>query len=384
MDKLKILILQRLLPHYRTGFFRKFISKYPAAEIVYGQPYKDEPLKNSDVQSDSGFNFRRNFYIGNSVKIFISDIYGKIFRYRPSIVISVFNVGNLNIYLLFLLRFFLKYKLILWSFGYDPEKGFDPEKNFTDKLRLLLSEKADAVIFYWEKGKKEIETYTKSRSHFFVAPNTLDTDRQFSLKNKFDKKGIDEIKKELNVKENFHFVYTGRLLKDKQADILIRAFSVLEKNHPDCRLSIIGDGPEYSDLKELSRDLNSERIFFLGEILDEETTGKWIYISDAFVMPGRLGLSVVHSFCFGTPVISQKKNSYYHGEGIGYIKEGVNGFLAEDGNINEITDIMQRIISDHELSAALKQNAFETAVNDCSVDRMLAGFNDAISYAIKN
>lgn len=384
MNNLKILILQRLLPHYRTGFFRKFISKYPAAEIVYGQPYKDEPLKNSDVQSDSGFNFRRNFYIGNSGKIFISDIYGKIFGHRPSIVISVFNVGNLNIYLLFLLRFFLKYKLILWSFGYDPGKGFNPEKNFTDKLRLLLSEKADAVIFYWEKGKKEIETYSRSHSHFFVAPNTLDTDRQFSLKNKFDKKGIDEIKKELNVKESFHFVYTGRLLKDKQADILISAFSVLEKNHPDCRLSIIGDGPEYSDLKKLSRDLNSERIFFLGEILDEETTGKWIYISDAFVMPGRLGLSVVHSFCFGTPVISQKKNSYYHGEGVGYIKEGVNGFLAEDGNVKEITDIMQRIISDHELSDALKQNAFETAVNDCSVDRMLEGFNDAISYAIKN
>ncbi|MBS1552727.1 MAG: hypothetical protein JST15_11740, partial [Bacteroidetes bacterium] len=177
MNNLKILILQRLLPHYRTGFFRKFISKYPAAEIVYGQPYKDEPLKNSDIQSDSGFNFRRNFYIGNSGKIFISDIYGKIFGHRPSIVISVFNVGNLNIYLLFLLRFFLKYKLILWSFGYDPEKGFNPEKNFTDKLRLLLSENADAVIFYWEKGKKEIETYSRSHSHFFVAPNTLDTDR---------------------------------------------------------------------------------------------------------------------------------------------------------------------------------------------------------------
>lgn len=384
MDNLKILILQRILPHYRTGFFRKFIRKHTDAEIVYGQPYEDEPLKNSDVKSDSRFTFRINFYFGNSGKIFISDIFGKIFSYRPAVVISVFNVGNLNIYILFLLRFFLKFKLILWSFGYDPVKGFNPEKNFSDKLRLLLSEKADAVIFYWEKGKKEIESYSKSHSHFFVAPNTLDTDRQFSLKKKFDEKGIDEIKKELNVKESFHFVYTGRLLKDKQADILIQAFSFLEKNNPDCRLSIIGDGPEYSGLKQLSEDLKSERIFFLGEILDEEITGKWIYISDAFVMPGRLGLSVVHSFCFGTPVISQKKNSHYHGEGVGYIKEGVNGFLAEDGNVKEIADIMQRIISDHELSAALKQNAFETAVNDCSVDRMLEGFNDAISYAIKN
>jgi glycosyltransferase involved in cell wall biosynthesis len=263
-------------------------------------------------------------------------------------------------------------------------KGFNPEKNFADKLRLKLSEKADAVLFYWEKGKKEIESFTKNSGHFFVAPNTLDTDRQFSLKYKFDETGIENLKKELKVNEKFHFIYTGRLLKDKQVDLLLKAFKKLEEINPDCRLSIIGNGSEYNYLKKLSEDLKAVNIYFLGEILDEETAGKWIYISDAYVMPGRLGLSVVHSFCFGTPVISQKKNSHYHGEGIGYIKEGVNGFLASDGNVNEITEIMNRIISDKELSEKLKHNAFETAKNDCSVDKMLDGFDSAINYVMKN
>lgn len=79
-----------------------------------------------------------------------------------------------------------------------------------------------------------------------------------------------------------------------------------------------------------------------------------------------------------------EKNSHYHGEGIGYIKEGVNGFLASDGNVNEITEIMNRIISDKELSEKLKHNAFETAKNDCSVDKMLDGFDSAINYVMKN
>lgn len=384
MDNIKIFILQRLLPHYRTGFFRKFIQKRPCSEIIYGQPFKTESLKNSTEISGDKFIFRKNFYFGNSGKIFISDIYTDLFKSRPDVVISVFNVGNLNIYILFLLRYFLKYKIILWSFGYDPVKGFNPEKNFADKLRLKLSEKADAVLFYWEKGKKEIESFTKNSGHFFVAPNTLDTDRQFSLKYKFDETGIENLKKELKVNEKFHFIYTGRLLKDKQVDLLLKAFKKLEEINPDCRLSIIGNGSEYNYLKKLSEDLKAVNIYFLGEILDEETAGKWIYISDAYVMPGRLGLSVVHSFCFGTPVISQKKNSHYHGEGIGYIKEGVNGFLASDGNVNEITEIMNRIISDKELSEKLKHNAFETAKNDCSVDKMLDGFDSAINYVMKN
>ena len=158
----------------------------------------------------------------------------------------------------------------------------------------------------------------------------------FILKEKFDDTGKEKIKSELGVNEKNHFVYIGRLLKDKEVEILIRAFSQLDSSKEDVRLTIVGDGPEMDSLKKLTKELGSNNIIFTGEILDEEQTGKWIYISDAFIMPGRLGLSVVHSFCFGTPVISQKKEKYFHGEGVGYIKDGVNGFLIEDGNVNAI------------------------------------------------
>lgn len=382
MDKTRIIILQRIIPHYRTGFFKKFKREYSESEIFYGQPYKNESLKNSELNESSSFRFFKNLYFGKSGKIFISEIYNEILRYRPQIVISVFNAGNLNIYLLFILRKFLKFKIILWSFGYDPASGFNPNKKFADKLRLLLSEKADAVLFYWEKGKSEAEVFAKNKSHFFVAPNTLDTETLFSLKKSFDEKGIGILKKELGIIEKHHFVYTGRLLKDKQADILIRAFGKLEEKNPDCRLSIIGDGPESDYLRKLSEDLNTRNVKFLGEILDEETVGKWIYVSDAFVMPGRLGLSVVHSFCFATPVISQKKETYYHGEGVGYIKDGFNGFLVEDGNTDKMAGIMNEIISVPGLSSKLKQNAFDTAINDCSLEKMLGGFNKAISHVL--
>ena len=222
--------------------------------------------------------------------------------------------------------------------------------------------------------------FSKRKNHYFVAPNTLDTDIQIELKNKLDTSGRDKIKDELGVKEKYHFIYIGRLLKDKQIDMLLRAYSILENNNSHCRLSIIGDGPMKSTLQKLAVELKIKNVHFLGEILDEEITGKWIYISDAFIMPGRLGLSVVHSFCYGTPVISQKKDMFFHCEGIGYMKDGVNGFLTEDGNITELTDKMNAIISDPELSGRLRNNALETARNDCSIDRMVDGFKKAIEY----
>lgn len=381
-SELKILILQRILPHYRAGFFHRLQDEFPSLRIFYGNPYPGESLKNQVNPDENIFSFAENIYIGKSRNIFMSGIYSKIFQIRPDVIISVFNSGNLNLYFLLILRFFLKFKLILWSFGYDPVRGYNPDNSFKDKLRLFLSDRADAVIFYWNKGKMEAEKFSKKSEHFFVAPNTLDTDRQLEIKKMLDSRGKDSIKEELGVKEKFHFVYTGRFLKDKQIDFLLRAFAEIEQRYENVRLTLIGDGPEYSNLEKLCTELNLKKVFFTGEILDEESTGKWIYISDAFLIPGRLGLSVVHSFCFGTPVISQNKESYFHGEGVGYIKDGINGYLTEDGNLNDFAGKIIRLISDSEHSASVRKNSLKTIEEECSVGKMKEGFRNAIVYAI--
>lgn len=382
-EKIKIIIFQRVVPHYRTGFFKKFSGKYPRTKIIYGQPYNSEPIQNADELSENIYMKKKNYYLEKSGRLFISNIFSEIIKLRPDIVISVFNVGNLNIYILFILKIFFKYKIILWSFGYDPAKGFNPDKKFTDKLRLYLSQKADAVLFYWEQGKNLVAGYSKKTEHYFIAPNTLDTQRQIELKESFDLTGKEKIKEELDVKEKFHFVFVGRLLEDKQIDLLLRAFAIVEKEITDCRLTIIGAGPEADKLKKLSVELYLSKVIIAGEILDEITTGKWIYISDAFVMPGRLGLSVVHTFCYGTPVISMKKEGFFHGEGVGYIKNGVNGFLVKDGDVIEIAEKMKLIISNNELAKVFRQNAFDTIKNSASVEKMIEGFERAIRYIQK-
>ncbi|MFZ1320681.1 MAG: glycosyltransferase family 4 protein [Ignavibacteria bacterium] len=386
---IKILILQRIIPHYRTGFFKKFCERFPGTNIFYGQPSSSESLSNARSLDKNIFKACGNLYLNSSGSIFFSRIYFKLFKHNPDIVISVFNVGNLNIYLLFLLRPILNFKIILWSFGYDPVRGFDPENNFADKIRLRLSQKADAVIYYWDKGKETVSKFSKRTEHYFTAPNTLDTDKLFLLKKEFDLKGKEEIKKELGIKEVYNFIYTGRLLKDKEVDILLRAFSLIEQKRNDCRLTIIGSGPEMDNLKKLSSSLSLKNIYFLNEILDDAVTGKWIYSSDAFVMPGRLGLSVVHSFSFGTPIISQNKEGHFHGEGIGYIKDGINGFLVKDQDINALAEKMEYIISNNKndnnesISNKFRANAFSTAVNDASIEKMMSGFEEAVGFCLK-
>lgn len=378
MMQKKIFIIQRILPHYRIGFFRNLKKLYPSLKVFYGNTYNGEVLKNTDNPDKETFIERKNRYFHKEGKIFFTGLYGDVIREKPDIIVSVFNVGNLNIYLLFILRYFLKFKLILWSLGYDHLTGFSPDKIFTHKVRLFLSQKADAVIFYWDYGKKVVEKYSKKNSHYFVARNTIDTNRHIALKELFDKKGKDSIKNYLDVKQKFHFIYVGRLIPDKEVDILLKAYSEVEKSVSDCRLTIIGDGPERIKLESLASELRIKNSVFLGEILDDEITGRWLYVSDAFIMPGRLGNSVVHSFCYGTPVISTDKGDYFHCEGISYIKEGVNGYLAKDGSIESLTEEMIKIISDRALIDKMRINSFKTAKEDCSIEKMVDGFSEAL------
>ncbi|MEZ4689423.1 MAG: hypothetical protein R3A12_04285 [Ignavibacteria bacterium] len=81
--------------------FRKFTDKFKGTMVLYGQPHKNRSLKNDDLKDDGTFRKVKNNYFTKSGNIFISKIFRIILDSKPEVIISVFNTGNLNIYILF-------------------------------------------------------------------------------------------------------------------------------------------------------------------------------------------------------------------------------------------------------------------------------------------
>ena len=131
----KIIIFQRILPNYRVQIFKKIIKRFRDTCIMYGQPQKGEVLRSVIIKDYKHFQQVRNFYLTKSKSIFISNIFFKILVSKPKIIITVYNIGNINLYLFFILRAILKFRIILWSFGYDPKRGFNPNLYLKDKIR---------------------------------------------------------------------------------------------------------------------------------------------------------------------------------------------------------------------------------------------------------
>ena len=376
---MKIFLLQRIIPHYRVNVFSRLISKFNSMFIYFGKPYKKEILKNGNIPNNINFIERNNIYFFNE-KVFISNIYSNIIKDKPDIIITVFNMGNLNIFFIFLLKYIFKFKIILWSLGYDHETGFHPNNKIKDYIRLKYYQKSDAVIFYWEKGKQEIEKYSKRTEHYFVAPNTIDTDELIKYKKEFDEIGKSKLKKHLIITSNFHFVFVGRLIPDKEVIMLLKAIKQISTKKFNFQVTIIGEGTEYCNLKKYVVDNNLNNVNFTGEILDQSEVAKWIYVSDAFILPGRLGNSVVQSFCFGVPIISQRKQEHFHCEGIAYIKDKINSILFNEGDINDLKNKIEYIMLNPDYATLLGSKAYNYVLENATTEKFIDGFAEAINY----
>ena len=153
--------------------------------------------------------------------------------------------------------------------------------------------------------------------------------------------------------EYLSIISAGRLVQYKCFDCLINAIQDIDK----CKLVIAGDGPERDYLESLS----NERVCFLGKISREELFIK-MKNSAVFALISKhetFGLVYLEAMLQGCIVIASK-----NGGVDGIIQDGVNGFLCEEGNSEQLKTIIKTIIfMSQEDKKRISQNAISTAVN---------------------
>jgi glycosyltransferase involved in cell wall biosynthesis len=240
---------------------------------------------------------------------------------------------------------------------------------------------ADAVIFY-SGLRKEIASQIMPgiAKKMFVGWNTLDLSEFRKTYDKLKKTGKKTVKEELgqNFKPKFNLIFIGRLLPDKGIELMINTIHNLVKDC-DIALHIIGSGEKETFIKQ--DKLFNKNIFYYGAIYDIETTGKYLYASDLFLMPGYVGLSLIHAFAFGLPVVTcrTENDGPFHSPEIEYLKHGYNGILSSKTG-DQISIDIKALLADTRLLEEMKINAEKTAYEMCTLERMLNGFEQAINY----
>ncbi|MBN2457220.1 MAG: glycosyltransferase [Sedimentisphaerales bacterium] len=130
----------------------------------------------------------------------------------------------------------------------------------------------------------------------------------------------------LDIPENDTVIISAaRLSTQKCLHRLINAFDSISKEHKNCWLLLLGDGPLRSDLEKLANQKPSkERIKFLGF---RENVADFLRTSDIFVLPSDMeGLAICMEAAMATELACVVTKTPGATE---VIRDGVNGFFVE-------------------------------------------------------
>jgi len=202
--------------------------------------------------------------------------------------------------------------------------------------------------------------------------------------------GSRDLKRELGIDGSIVILYLGRIIENKGLDVLIRAFSRLEQERSDAALMICGDGDFRSHCERLSDELKLKRVLFLGQVHGEELIASCYKSADIFVLPSRIktyerfwtegwGLSINEAMSMAKPVVTTNAV----GAAADLVKDGVNGYVVQQGNCNALYQALRRIVEDSSTRDVMGKNSRRLFEEFNDFGKMFEGFKKAIEYVTR-
>ncbi len=221
--------------------------------------------------------------------------------------------------------------------------GKDP--SFEPVIRFSLNN-SNAITAVSKSLKKETLQTFKIDNQIEVIPNFIDIEKMMTIKQRNEcclnqKKSGEKI-----------IVHISNFRKVKRVEDVVKTFAIINKEVP-CKLIMVGDGPEKSNIEKLIRDLHLQQYVLLtGRITEPMDI---LASSDLFLLPSEtesFGLAALEAMAMGVPVISSN---------VGGIAEvnihGKTGFTHNVGYVQEMAESAIRLLKDNSLLNQFKEQA---------------------------
>lgn len=234
------------------------------------------------------------------------------------------------------------------------------EKRLLAKVDKVIAVSREDRIFLEEKyGLKNVIYLTNGIDFSAMAAAAGNSTNKKALREKLD----------LPV-DDFLFVTVARFHFQKGYDILMKAIAMIKdeiKEHHG-RFVLVGDGPEFEQIKQLSRDLGiSEYIHFLGA-----RTGVYdiLKAGDVFLLPSRwegLPIVLLEAGYLKVPVIASA--TYGNRE----IIQKDNGILFKNLDSGALAGVIHNVLENNYNLGSYSENLYNEVLADYNLEKMLAG-----------
>lgn len=167
----------------------------------------------------------------------------------------------------------------------------------------------------------------------------------------------------------FRFITVGRFSKEKNQQLMYRAFAAFLARGYEARLLLLGKGEEEANLKALAEELGiSDRIDYAGHVDNVED---YLKTADVFLLSSHYEaqpLCVLEAMASGLPVISTD---------VGAVSDIVkdNGILVPPGDVEAMAKAMEKLWLDENLRIKMSERASVYAA-EYDVSGTVAGYSE--------
>ena len=295
-----------------------------------------------------------------------------ILGHNYNVLLLGLRMTRLDVWLALFLNLFIRKRVLLWGHGFNPN-----EKHFV-WLRILFVKMASCCVFFTNERRNIAIGYGYPESKAFVAPNTIDTEKAFETRRSLSSHDLATFRRENGLEGKKYILYFGRLLDYKRPEMLLEVLEYVKKEEPSFMIIYIGNGHMMEPLKRKVKECGYEPyVKFTGGIFKEKILACYLLNAIATVLPTKSGLAIQHSFCYGTPFITNN-NKQMHGPEIELLSDRKTALIYNENDIRDLADKILEIVKDENLREQLSKECERVMREVYTLDNMANGYFNAI------
>ncbi|HEY0298085.1 MAG TPA: N-acetyl-alpha-D-glucosaminyl L-malate synthase BshA [Arachidicoccus sp.] len=223
------------------------------------------------------------------------------------------------------------------------------DKTYEPVVTFSINE-SDAITAVSKNLRDETYKYFDIKKEVEVIYNFVDIQR-------FNKKPIDAFKQAVAPKGEKIIVHASNFRKVKRVCDVAKIFAAI-RQEVDCKLLMVGDGPERPRCEEFINELGLEHdVRFFGK---QEQVEEVLVISDLFLLPSEyesFGLAALEAMAAHVPVLSSNAG------GLPEVNvEGKTGFLFNVGDVETAAIKGIELLKNDDLLNRFKEQAYQHAL----------------------
>jgi len=378
--KIKLIIIQRICPHYRVPIFKEIAQRMDTI-LYYGKGSRTGA--NQNTKCIDGLPSKKLFTLSSQISTQRQEIYFclfpflifHLFRDRPHVILTEGATNFINNIFVILYSSMTQTPVVWWDAGRNMNQKPSLHRRLVEPILIRLIKTSTACLGYGQNARDYFQSIGVIKDKIFIAQNTIDIESINQDLKMIKNDEIIKMKESLGLHGKRVILCVGALEKRKKLENLIEAYQKIKLKQSDVALLIIGDGQQKACLEKKVYEFKLEDVYFPGRIT--EGLGIYFLMSDLFVLPGWSTLAINQAMAYGLPVVTVPFGGPEHEN----VQEGTTGYIIKEDSITDLTEAMLKILKNDDLQRQMSQKAKELINSSVNLHNMVDNIESAVEEA---